>query len=258
MTQIQRERKEKIREYCTSHGIKQTLQDINPTDMIVDEKNKIVYCVIYKVSSKWLKNMMWTISEGQWKGMSKYTKEEGERILETYFKFMFVRQPLERLLSAFINKLYYVRDPMYRKIWGKKILKLYRPNATQEAIDNGDDIAFDEFAQFVLRDQYRDPHWADYQRRCHPCAIDYDFIGHFENLQDELPHLYEAAGIEDAPQVKKEYITANTTSKVRSYYSQLPKSRIQRLAEMYRPDYEMFRYPFPGPLFEELLEELDY
>ena len=256
MAQIQNERKERVRSYCRSHQIDDSFSDGELTGFLADEKHKVLYCVIFKVSSKWLKNMMRTVGGQRFRSVNSYTPEERTKILQTYFKFMFVRQPLDRLLSAFINKLYYVRDPLFRHMWGRKILKLYRPNATEEDMKNGDNIAYDEFAQFVL-DGHRDPHWAHYHERCHPCTIQYDFIGQFESFTDELPYLFEAAGIEDPPEIEREYVTSNTSTKVRSYYSQLPVDRIRGLAEKYRADYEMFGYPFPGQVIQELIEELE-
>ena len=32
----------------------------------------------------------------------------------------------------------------------------------------------------------KDQHWRPYERIC-PCEVDYDFIGHFENLTEEAP-----------------------------------------------------------------------
>ena len=32
-------------------------------------------------------------------------------------------------------------------------------------------------------DEFRNEHWQTFDELCHPCAIDYDFIGGFENLE---------------------------------------------------------------------------
>ena len=254
MEEIQQERRERVREYCRSHGRYETITGKSVPDIMVDEQHNILYCRIYKVSSTQLRRMMANFSNRQFKWLQFYPDEERQRVLSTHFKFMFVRQPLERILSAFINKFYVVRDPMYRRMWGRPILKRYRPNATEQAIRDCDDITFPEFVHYVV-DGGWDPHWAQYHRWCRVCAIDFDFIGRFENLQEELPYVFKAAGVQQMPHFVSPYTDSNTSSKVLHYYSQVPKKLLLRLVRLYRTDYEMFDYPHPGPLFEQLLNE---
>ena len=54
-----------------------------------------------------------------------FSAEEAADRLARYFKFMFVREPLERLVSAYRDKM--IRDSAYRKFYVPKILTSYRP-----------------------------------------------------------------------------------------------------------------------------------
>ena len=254
MEKIQRERRTRVREYCSRNNITQTIMSKKMYETMVDDTHKLFYCAALKVSSTQLKDMMFRFSNRTTRWINTYSDEERARILKTHFKFMFVRQPLERLLSAYVDKIYVVKDPMFRRMWGRPILKRYRPNATAEAVENCDDITFEEFVRFVV-DGGWDPHWAKYHRWCRVCAIEYDFIGRFENLQAELPYVFKwAPGVEEMPNFRKPYVSHNTSTKVISYYSQLPRPLLLRLLQLYRSDYEVFGYPYPGPLFEALLK----
>ena len=259
MDEIQTERRAMIRNYCRKNAAEsETIKGKRlGVDFLVDQQHQLLYCSTYKVSSTQLKQLIVKFSAGSWKQLEHYSDAEREQVLQTHFKFMFVRQPLERLLSAFIDKMYVARDPMYRRMWGRPILKRYRPNATAEAVENCDDITFEEFVRYVV-DGGWDPHWAKYHRWCRVCAIDYDFIGRFENLQAELQYVFRwAPGVEEMPNFIKPYVSHNTTAKVISYYSQLPRPLLVRLVRFFRSDYEVFGYPYPGPIFEQLLKSLE-
>ncbi|KAJ7348760.1 Carbohydrate sulfotransferase 14, partial [Desmophyllum pertusum] len=82
--------------------------------IVVDDENKIIYCTVPKVAtSTWkrilgdLRGLKQGINIHQWdlwRWLYQYTEEEWTQRLQTYFKFVFVREPLNRLLSAYKNK----------------------------------------------------------------------------------------------------------------------------------------------------------
>ena len=68
--------------------------------------------------------------------------------------------------------------PRYLNI---RIVDASRPRDTEEQENNG--VTFPEFIHYYTdNESRRDPHWQQYEKLCHPCSIDYDFIGHFETL----------------------------------------------------------------------------
>ena len=100
-------------------------------------------------------------------------------ILKNYYKAMFVREPFARLASAYRDK---VND-----VWFKRFVI---PNKTTEELKKEAAVPFSTFIKSVLssnastfpgRGYIEDQHWRPHERIC-PCEIDYDFIGHFENL----------------------------------------------------------------------------
>ena len=97
-------------------------------------------------------------------------------------------------------------------------------------------------------DEFRNEHWQTFDELCHPCAIDYDFIGGFENLEKEVRHILEISGLKQAANIT-EIKTSKTSSKIPFFYSQLSKQLLNRLKRIFRGDSEMFEYDIPVSIF---------
>ena len=178
-----------------------------------------------------------------WKRLYQYSEEERNIRLQTYFKFLFVRDPLKRLLSAYKDKFIGFGTSVSRST-RMHIIKEYRPKDLNK---NNNWVSFPEFIQYFSEDRARNQHWRQYEKLCHPCAVNYSFIGHLETLEDDAHLLLKMAGINDRvsfPPVHK----STRSSKTLDYYSQVPVEYITRLGELYRSDFEMFGYNFPGDL----------
>ena len=59
------------------------------------------------------------------KPLSAYSPHEIKHKLDNYFAFMFVRDPLERLVSAFRDKMHSDDEALYKKI-GRRIRRKFR------------------------------------------------------------------------------------------------------------------------------------
>ena len=93
----------------------------------------------------------------------------------------------------------------------------------------------------------RDGHWKQVENLCFPCAFDFDFIGHFETLQEDADYLLSKAGFND----RVKFPVVRTSQVSRDFlmcYSEVPPEIILKLGEAFRSDFEMFGYAFPGPL----------
>ena len=101
--------------------------------LAVDDEQKFIYCVISKVGTTTWKSVLarprgnnprinrWVM----WKRLTNYTEEERNTRLKTYFKFMFVREPLHRMVSAYKNK--FLRIPGYTEDIRKEIVRELQP-----------------------------------------------------------------------------------------------------------------------------------
>ena len=93
---------------------------------------------------------------------------------------MFVRHPLERILSAFYDKFRHQAN--YQAHYGRRIIQKYRGRNASSA-SRGHDVTLAEFVRFLLdptiskqsRTGRPDIHWATQWELCRVCNIKYVF-----------------------------------------------------------------------------------
>ncbi|XP_078353621.1 carbohydrate sulfotransferase 10-like [Oculina patagonica] len=197
--------------------------------LYVFEKYKVIFCLVPKVATRqWMPLLGGPGAYGP--TVSQFPPEKAQQMLQNFYKFMFVREPFERLLSAYKDKYIHPRpvdkDP-FITVFGRKIV---------EYIINGGDK--------------EDWHWENYGDICRSCEVQYDFVGHYENLEEDSKYVLEQANLTQLKFPK--IIPAKTKDELVQYYSQIPKDWIKRLYNVYQSSFELFGYPFPGPL-ENLL-----
>jgi len=237
----------------------------DPFHLAVIPSLKILYCVTPKVASRQWREMLYQFNKGLRASLrlKSFPPDQQMQILKTYFKFTFVREPFERVLSAYKDKFVYPRFPREKLLLhGTAILNTVRPNASRRALKKLNDITFREFIQYLVTKgsnkstPVMDWHWDNYANICGMCAINYDFIGHYETFDQDLADFKEAAGLSDE-EAKRFNARANnkstTASSLLSYYSQIPIEWIDIFGRLFRANFEMFNYDFPGPL-ESLFE----
>ena len=182
-----------------------------------------------------------------------------DMMMQTYFKFTFVREPFERILSAYKDKFLYPRpgDRPILQFHGTEILKNFRPNASKSAFEKLDDITFREFIEYLVTKgsnkstPVMDFHWDNYANFCGMCAVKYDFIGHYETIEEDLADLIKLAGLSSEEArffAAYKQKLSSTSSSLLKYYSQIPRKWIDILGQMFTANFEMFGYSFPGPL----------
>ena len=231
----------------------------DPFHLAVIPSLRIIYCVMPKAASRQLRRMLYRFNTGRGQlRLKAFPSDQQKQMLKTYFKFTFVREPFERILSAYKDKFVYPRFPRPKlQLHGTAILKSVRPNASQIALDKLDDISFREFIEYLVTKgsnkstPVMDWHWDNYVNICGMCAITYDFIGHYETFDQDLADFKQAAGL--SPEEAKRFNAhannkSSTASSLLSYYSHIPIEWIDILGGLFRANFEIFGYNFPGPL----------
>ena len=151
-----------------------------------------------------------------------------------YRKVIFVREPLARVLSAYLDKF---RDGDEVKQWerrfGHQIAK-----TTRNSKHPYKNFTFEEFLRFILylgpditMDQMKD-HWLPYSSFTSPCQMKFDFIGHFETLGEDGPIIINRLGIEDVVQFP-EIHSSKAVEKLQKEYAKIPVDLILKVQEYY-------------------------
>ena len=264
---------------CTKRGLTNELNisKIAPQmfmNYLVDDKHKLVYCVVPKVGcTNWKRVMLVltgkmnssdpaklpdTLVHGQYqreylKPLSMYPPDQIIYRLKNYFKFAFTREPLERVLSAWRNK--FLKQEKYNlyffRTFGRKIIARYRKKPRFSSLMKGNDVTFKEFVEYLAETNTSQQlpmniHWAPVDLVCMPCMIHYDVIGKFETLEADAEFTLQKAGVGDLveyPSLKKHrYRTADLMGDA---YRKLPQQLVERLLSVYAHDYETFGYDMP-------------
>ena len=252
---VMTERRQLLRDQCLKKPPNPLfLQEADFTRFIVIEKLKLVFCFIPKVScTTWKKIPYSAANNGEnlegvphrrklFSWLKDYSIFERQKILSTYYKAMFVGEPFARLASAYRDKIKFD--------WFKRFILLDRTKRETKKVKT----PFSAFVNRVIETNatqlknsgIEDQHWRSYEQIC-PCEVDYDFIGHFENLDKEAPTLLKIIGV-DGYVIFPDYRPSKTSSKMLKYYSQLTIDEIFQLKKLFDLDFKLFGYDFPGPL----------
>ncbi|XP_078358793.1 carbohydrate sulfotransferase 11-like [Oculina patagonica] len=256
MASRQQERKRQLSAYCERTKTN-ALQPKDLNHFIVDNKHRIVYCYVPKVAcTTWKKIMahlvglkskpLKSVHDQKFNLLSSHSKAKARFILENYYKFLFVREPFERLLSAYKDK--FTRKTNVWKKYEKKIKRAVRvrlgANATSLG-DRGGEIKFQDFISYLIdvsnKGSRFNEHWRHYDQLCHPCKINFDFIGHYETLEDDASFVLHEAGVDQFVSFPPVHFTS-TKNDLERYYSEVPQEDILRLQRVYRRDFELFEY----------------
>ena len=219
--------------------------DYHRQQLIADHYHRVAFCEIYKVSSSsWMqffaaiadkeradRDVWLTTHPGNWSPFRDTPKTRGlnqsgfiklntnDSSTNKYFKFLAVRHPLQRLVSAYMNR-----------IVGRHI------NTT-----------FEDFLRGAARYVHTDSHWMPFINTCDPCAVDFDVIVHLETVQEDLQivcsKLNASYMVNEFPHHKPGSLNSQA---YKAMYADIPKKVLQDVFAKFKPDADMFGYSFEG------------
>ena len=233
--------------------------------LLSDHYHRFMYCPIKKVSSSswnyFFKSMidreiesrqLWMKKHpGDWSRLSKrwgilnnsgfgpaLDSAVDPEALKGYFKFIMVRHPLDRLASAYLDKVVGHRSKVETIDFEKFLIVT---TLTPEQDD-------DWLPEYVNKDNR---HWYPYVQTCHPCSAHFDFIAHVETLQEDvkeiLPKLNATGFIDDFPHMNA---GVEHSGKYKQMYASIPEDILHDVFEKYQPDADMFGFSFDNYLQE--------
>lgn len=257
------ERKHHLERNCPAQQAK--LQKDQLDHILVDKIHKLLYCYVPKVACTNWKRIFMVLSgksnttnilsipadaahdKNLLLRLNSFSDSEVEHMLKTFTKFIFVRHPFERLLSAYRNKLeqHYLSSRYFQARFGRYIIKRYRKQPSEYALLHGDDVTFEEFVAYVTDPENKafNEHWKPIYSLCHPCSIHYDIIGKYETLYQDSDYILTKIGMKNLefPYTSK---PSKTTVNMRKYYKNLTSESIWKLYDIYQLDFRLFGYTF--------------
>ncbi|XP_077992136.1 carbohydrate sulfotransferase 11-like [Glandiceps talaboti] len=270
MLDIQEKRQQRIRETCAEMKTdapgntfyhQPTIQNSNW--LMYNDVYSFVFCPLPRIGAKSWKNVIMNLTDDtrivQPKQhltiLNELSLKEKNKRLKTHTKFLFVRNPFERILSVYRSKFENPDSKVFLKFHGAKIIARYRANPSIESLRTGRTPSFREFIRYLidpLNQKSFNRYWDFMHKVCAVCEYSYDFIGHFENLQAESNYiLHNIAG--DKFSFPTHIVNATNSSDINiyhKYFSRIPMEDIVRLYQVYKMDFQLFDYSFPYDLID--------
>jgi hypothetical protein len=151
--------------------------------------------------------------------------------IETAFKFSFIRNPWDRLVSGYFN------------IWHERFktfddfLMVVEQVVKRE--ENGEEVILNEYLPGWHKDTIGiEAHWRPQYHFTHLNGKQYvDFVGRFENLEEDISLIFEKLNIDRRLNKKN----SSKHKHYRKYYNRKTKKLV---SEIYHKDIEIFNYKY--------------
>uniref|UniRef100_A0A3P9HJL9 Carbohydrate sulfotransferase n=1 Tax=Oryzias latipes TaxID=8090 RepID=A0A3P9HJL9_ORYLA len=280
----QRLRKDLLRKHCA--GVNQSLFNLNNIEFnnfIVDDQHGIIYCYIPKVAcTNWKRTLIalrqkepypdpmsfkdnWVHKFDTFQLLKHYSMPERKVSLfinnrNHYTKFLFVRDPFVRLISAYRDKMLNY-DQYFYEGYIRVILQRYKNQKGVPVKYNGTkktDLkpSFHNFVQYIVdprSEKYApfEPHWRQMHRLCHPCLVEYDFVGHQESLQEDAQQLLNILKLENAIKFPPSHENMTSGNSVMEWFQGVPIEDRRKLYKIYEKDFQLFGYRRPTELLDD-------
>uniref|UniRef100_A0A3Q3VQQ6 Carbohydrate sulfotransferase n=1 Tax=Mola mola TaxID=94237 RepID=A0A3Q3VQQ6_MOLML len=261
--------------------------------LIVDDTHQIIYCYVPKVACTNWKRVMVVLSQSLispssgrpytdpesippdlvhnsslhltfakfWRHYGSLSRHLMALKLQHYTKFLFVRDPFVRLISAFRNKFARPNEDFYRQ-FGSVMVRRYGnvsgslPETAAEAFAAGVKPTFEQFIRYLLDPETEmesifNEHWRQVYRLCHPCQVKYDFIGRLETLETDAEHLLKLLEVDHLVQFPSGNRNRTAASWERDWFAQIPIAMRRELYKLYEPDFDLFGYPKPDSVLHQ-------
>lgn len=180
-----------------------------------------------------------------------YTSIDVAYRIAAYFKFVFVRHPLERLLSAYVDKIQNrstLEEGKFEQFdYVSYIIKICRNNiGSRNSEEIEPQVTFHEFLCYVSKApaDKLNRHWQPYWMTCNFCEPrwKYDYIGEYETIAEEANLLLDRWGVSELRFPKKPYSSLEQLNRFRKAFSVIPEHVIEAVWSRYRLDYDLFGY----------------
>jgi hypothetical protein len=163
--------------------------------------------------------------------LSPLKSPEVEDIERSKFKFCFVRNPFDRLLSCYLDKVYNEAS-LERRF--------------QIALGKTGPVSFREFIDVICDepDDAMEPHYAPQAQVTCQDVVRYDYAGRFEALEKDLATACELMGVNITPYMAR--IDAHKTGE--KPYGWLEPDLVKKIKSKFAIDFDTFKYATTVPV----------
>ena len=181
-----------------------------------------------------------------------------ESLLPQYFKMTIVRQPLERLLSAYRDKIEGAikrsvpshGNVNYANKLKKNIFSTLHPQLYEQWVNDKSmeyRVPFSDFIQFVIDkpNAKLNMHYRPIINLCSPCMVKYNFYGLFDHFIQDTQILVTKLGSKLNKIPGANQGSNSTASLLNSYYSQLSQDLKEQLFRDWYKELEFYYYLYP-------------
>lgn len=231
----------------------------NRITQLSKDKKICIFCISAGYDVKYLQRTEMQPLELARKRFPRPELAELMELLPSALSFLFVRDPFERILSAYRNKLEGNKNTFYKALGNKIVHRFRQRNLGGPWPRCGP--TFEEFVRFLIAEHAAgkkfDEHWAPIYSFCTPCSVNFTIIGKTETFQRDSEYIIRQAGLESLllglgklPQRKLRKIGNQARSGVKSealverYFDDLDRSTLDQLLKIYRIDFELFDYDY--------------
>lgn len=235
----------KEKEICLNDEILPITKQRFASQFFVDEDRKTIYCSIpkvactsFKIYLRQIKNLSnpydsWVVHDPSKSGLKElwwhYSERAAIKIITCpdFFKFTFVRNPFSRAVSVFLDKHVNGGPPYTRQHWNRKFFGQLGFRASRFSKNPGGLLSFGQFVDLVGGVMRREretiePHIAPQMDMCALNEIKYDFVGRFENLEEDAKKVMGIIGVEklSAFSIGKKDHPTNASSRLTTFYDE--------------------------------------
>nr|XP_020864928.1 carbohydrate sulfotransferase 8-like [Phascolarctos cinereus] len=258
-------RQEHLSAACKKHGLWKPRSHPLPKQVVrqllVEPNHRLLFCEVPKAGcSNWRRVLLLlTLNLSRWdpaevesdslhhtrllQRLSSFQPRECDLRLKHYTPVLVTRHPLERLVSAYRDKLLH-SEPYYMHL-AARMRTAVRGSRDPE---NQRNLTFPEFVTFVLRQSPAklDVHWKPIELLCSPCSVRYGVLIRHESLSSEAGHALRFLGIPVTglfPSIKVHQSEKRTDGQLtRHYLGQLSSEQLGGLYTLYFLDFTLFGY----------------
>ncbi|KAK7505943.1 hypothetical protein BaRGS_00002665, partial [Batillaria attramentaria] len=214
LERIHQERRDHLRNVCRSRP---SDFQVNPRTRYFSfsENHRLLYCSIQKVGcSFWLRVMKILTNQlprgslfrgsfihkglnGNSISLAEQPVSEQQRILGTFKKFLFVRDPYARIFSGYLDKVF---------LPNRRLLVLLQRDGGGQRNDSGSErdyskcktnMSFAAFIRTLTSGKPRtDPHFSPMFPHCSPCHYGFDYVGKMETFMLDAEFILSKAGVD--------------------------------------------------------------